>query len=282
MRFDFATLLVLLVLVCGIIWAIDAALWAPRRRRDAAERADAERGDAERDRAAGSDEYDVEMPKIVELARSFFPVFLVVLLLRSFLVEPFRIPSGSMVPTLLIGDFILVNKFTYGIRLPITDHKIIEIGTPQRGDIVVFRYPEDPAVPYIKRVVGLPGDRINYEKKRVHINGKPVPLDQVPSLYSGRGSQSRFTGFIHQRETLGEKEHSILLNPRRARAFPIEYKVPEDHYFVLGDNRDESADSRVWGFVPDQNLIGKAFKIWMHFDWGHGGPQWERLGSDIE
>jgi signal peptidase I len=264
MRLDFATVLVVLVFVCGIIWALDAWLWAPRRKLGATE------GDAE-----------PALPIIVEYARSFFPVFFIVLVLRSFLVEPFRIPSGSMVPTLLTGDFILVNKFAYGVRLPVTDHKLVALGTPERGDVVVFRYPEDQVTPYIKRVVGLPGDTVGYADKQVFLNGKPVPLARLSDVYAGTGSQIKYTGLIHFKEDLLGIDHSVLVDPSTPMSKPFEVRVPDGHYFVMGDNRDKSSDSRIWGFVPDENLIGKAFMIWMHFDWGHGSPEWNRIGNDI-
>jgi signal peptidase I len=210
---------------------------------------------------------------------SFFPVILVVFLLRSFLVEPFKIPSSSMVPTLLVGDFILVNKFTYGIRLPVANRKIVELGNPQRGDVMVFRYPEDPSLDYIKRVVGLPGDRVEYRNKRLSINGTPVQVRQVEDYLSKERMQfSR--RFI---ETLGGVEHQILLeddappmmspSPRFAYAGNCNYNasgmactVPPGHYFMMGDNRDNSSDSRVWGFVPDENIVGKAFFIWLNLN----------------
>jgi signal peptidase I len=254
MSFDFAALLVLLTAGSGLTWAVDSWLFAPRRR----QRASAEGGQPAE-------------PMLVEYARSFFPVFLIVLLLRSFLVEPFRIPSGSMMPTLLIGDFVLVNKYDYGIRLPVLNMKIVENDAPKRGDIVVFRYPEDPSVPYIKRVIGVPGDRIEYRDKVLYINGTEVPQSAVDA---GSGA----AGAVEYRERLQGVEHSILLDPRRPDR---EYAatVPEHHYFVLGDNRDNSRDSRFWGFVPDDYLIGRAFMIWMNWHWKSGGIEWKRIGT---
>ena len=271
MRFDFPTIMVLLVVASGLIWAFDAVVLARRRRASLPQSEDeaAEEGGA----SASSP------PKIVEYARSFFPVFLIVLLLRSFLVEPFRIPSGSMMPTLLIGDFILVNKFVYGIRLPITDDKLIEVSEPRRGDVIVFRYPEDPSIPFIKRVVGLPGDRIAYYNKVLYINGEPA--EQIPvGTYVGEGAGSNMSGASLRVEVLGDERHEILVQP----GYPsIDGKtvVPEGHYFVLGDNRDNSRDSRYWGTVPDELLIGKAFTIWMNWDWGNG-IEWKRIGTSIE
>ena len=206
-------------------------------------------------------------------------MILIVFLLRSFLVEPFKIPSSSMVPTLLVGDFILVNKYTYGIRLPVANRKLIELGRPERGDVMVFRFPEDPSLDYIKRVVGVPGDRIEYRNKRLSVNGTPVPLRQVDDyLQKERMQFSR--RFI---ETVNGAEHEILLDEDAsasfmpARAFPfagncnynmngLACTVPPGHYFVMGDNRDNSSDSRVWGFVPDENIVGKAFFIWLNLN----------------
>jgi len=220
---------------------------------------------------------DEKLPTSVEYARSFFPIFLIVLLLRAFLVEPFRIPSGSMMPTLLVGDFILVNKFSYGIRVPVTKNKLIELGEPQRGDIVVFRWPVNPRLDYIKRVVGLPGDRIRYQKKTVFINGEPAPVEVV-GQYQPEGSGMRALGSIEGREQLGDVEHSVLINPLASDFSPScgflgyrEVTVPDGHYLMFGDNRDDSNDGRCWGFVPEENLVGKAFFVWMSWDWQRSG-----------
>jgi len=254
---DFAALLTLLTLVSGAIWAADSLWLAPRRRRLG--------GDA------------VAEPVLVDYARSFFPIFLIVLLLRSFLVEPFRIPSGSMIPTLLIGDFILVNKYVYGIRLPVLNQKVIELDAPERGDVVVFRYPLDPATPFIKRVIGLPGDTVRYADKVLYINGERVNTTARGS-YLGVRSAAIHTGAALVREELGMHSHDIILSS--ASGSPDgEFKVPEGHYFVLGDNRDNSRDSRFWGFVPDHSLVGRAFFIWMNWD---RGPGWGRIGTVIE
>jgi signal peptidase I len=262
--------MVILVLVTGGIWAFDAMVLARRRRAAVATHAGAE--------SPARREAPPE-PKVVEYAKSFFPVFLVVFLLRSFLVEPFRIPSGSMMPTLLIGDFILVNKFSYGIRLPVVDRKMVELGDPERGDVVVFRYPEDPSTPFIKRIVGLPGDVVEYRDKTVYINGEVA--DQVRAgTYTGTGSGVTMNGASFRREALGGSEHSILVMEGMP-GLSGRAVVPEGHYFVLGDNRDNSRDSRYWGTVPDRNLIGKAFTIWMNWD-GRHGPDWSRIGRSIE
>jgi len=252
----FALFLFLLLVVTGAVWALDAA-WLRKRRA------------ARTPQAA--------QPWWVEYSISFFPVILIVFVLRSFLVEPFKIPSGSMIPTLLVGDFILVNKFAYGIRLPIVNKKIVDIGNPQRGDVMVFRYPVDPSLDYIKRVVGLPGDRIEYQNKRLAINGSPVPETQIDDYLSRERMQfsQRFV------ENLGGVEHQILIDDQApayvAQRFQFPYSgncqynslgfactVPPGHYFMMGDNRDSSSDSRVWGFVPDENIVGKAFFIWLN------------------
>ncbi len=250
---NFALFLFLLLLLTGLIWALEAAVL--RRRRPT----------------------QVRQPWWVEYSVSFFPVILAVFILRSFVVEPFKIPSGSMMPTLLIGDFILVNKFTYGIRLPVINRKVIEVSNPQRGDVMVFRYPPDPSLDYIKRVVGLPGDRVEYRGKRLLINGHEVSVRQVDD-YLSRERMQYSQRFI---ERLDGVEHEILLDgdapnvPPYTRAFPhagncnynsngLTCVVPPGHYFMMGDNRDNSSDSRVWGFVPDENIVGKAFFIWLN------------------
>jgi len=275
MNLDFPTIMVLLVAVTGGIWAFDAVVLAPRRRPSVAEGSD---GVVEDDGEFDAGEV-LEPPKLVEYARSFFPIFLIVLLLRSFLVEPFRIPSGSMMPTLLIGDFILVNKYTYGIRLPIVNKKIISIGRPERGDVVVFRFPEDPTIPFIKRIVGLPGDRISYYNKTLYINGEPARQENM-GTYTGHGSGSNMTGTSLRAEYLDDAPHDMLIQG----GYPGvegEIVVPEENYFVLGDNRDNSRDSRYWGTVPDDHLIGRAFSIWMNWDWGEG-IDWGRIGTSIK
>ncbi|MCB1745435.1 MAG: signal peptidase I [Gammaproteobacteria bacterium] len=261
MRFDFPTIMVLLVAVSGGVWLIDELFFARGRRRAA---------EAE----------PVPAPRLVEYARSFFPVFLIVLLLRSFLVEPFRIPSASMMPTLVEGDFILVNKYTYGIRLPITDTKIVPLGAPERGDVVVFRAPETPDTPYIKRVVGIPGDEIAYRGKQLFINGQPVEQKDL-GTYVGKDAGQEMTGASLRIEQLPGKAHEILLDGLKPSLMNKRWTVPEGHYFVLGDNRDNSHDSRYWNFVPDENLIGKAFIIWLHYDVGYW-PDLGRIGTLIQ
>lgn len=283
MTFDFPAFLVLASFLTGGIWLLDVVVLAPRRRR-AAEAAGVGDVGAEEGRAAYKE------PILVEYARSFFPVIFAVLVLRSFLVEPFRIPSNSMMPTLLTGDFILVNKFDYGLRLPVLNTKFLEIGEPKRGDVVVFKFPLDPKTDYIKRVVGLPGDVIAYRDKTVYINGEAMP--QLPiGTYTGVGSGREMTGAREALESLSGVDHTILIRPS-APDLPFgcqvlaygPVKVPEGHYFVMGDNRDNSNDSRCWGFVPEENLIGKAFMIWMHWDSERKGfpIAWSRLGDSIQ
>ena len=259
---NFALILFILLLVSGAIWAVDSLLLKPKRRPDAKD------------------------PWWVEYGSGFFPVILIVFVLRSFIIEPFKIPSGSMIPTLLVGDFILVNKYAYGIRLPVINKKVIDIGKPQRGDVMVFRYPEDPSLDYIKRVVGLPGDKIAYQNKRLTINGQPVEVAKLDDylhperLYYSKQYQETLGGVTY--DTLNDADAPAFV-PDVVR-FPYRdlcrydsagfvCKVPEGNYFAMGDNRDNSKDSRVWGFVPDANIVGKAFFIWFH--WG----EMSRIGS---
>ena len=270
MNFDFSAFLVFLTFFSGTIWLVYSLFFAPSRQStDGAE--------------SGSDNKNAEtlhLPIVVEYAKSFFPIFLIVLILRSFIFEPFKIPSGSMMPTLLIGDFILVNKYQYGIRLPVLHNKIINNETPERGDIVVFRYPEDPSIPYIKRVVGLPGDKIAYNNKTLYIND--ISVTQILNgRYNAQGSGKVMDGSSLRVENLGDIEHKILISPGR-RSQELEVMVPEGHYFVLGDNRDNSKDSRFWGFVPDENLVGRAFMIWMNWDSKNGGIDFHRIGTIIK
>lgn len=275
MNFDFPTILVLATFITGGIWALDALFWAPKRR----ENAPVIEGDAVVESAELS-EQQVKEPLFVEYAKSFFPIILIVLVIRSFLVEPFRIPSGSMMPTLLVGDFILVNKFSYGIRLPVINRKIIELGSPERGDIIVFRYPENPAIDYIKRVVGVPGDHVRYSNKVLYLNGEPME-QAFRDTYIGIGSGAPMTGASVLTEQLAGINHDILVVPNGFDR-TYEFTVPEGEYFVMGDNRDNSRDSRFWGTVPDENLVGKAFMIWMNWDANAAGVAWSRIGSTIE
>lgn len=222
--------------------------------------------------------YDIEKePLLVEYAHSFFPVVLIVFLLRSFIAEPFRIPSASMMPTLLVGDFILVNKFTYGIRIPVINKKVIELSQPRRGDIVVFRYPKNPEVDYIKRLIGLPHDKISYINKRLTVNGQPIPETALGS-FQGVGQGEDMTGAALFLENLTGVEHQML-NRDGVSSVEFTYTVPEGQYFMMGDNRDNSNDSRYWGTVPEENLVGKAFFIWMSWDWQNKGVDFSRIGT---
>jgi len=223
-------------------------------------------------------------PKVVQWSIELFPVLLLVLVLRGFIFEPFRVPSNSMMPTLLTGDFILVNKFDYGLRLPILNSKIIDFSKPERGDVIVFRYPnyEHSAgysgVDFIKRVVALPGDTISYEKDQLTVNGESVDYRKIGS-YQGVDSGKAMSGYRHIREKINEANHDILLHPLGySRELP-KTTVPEGHYFVMGDNRPHSSDSRFWGYVPESYILGKAIGIWMHWDWNHNTMQFSRIGS---
>lgn len=264
----FALILFSLLLLTGVIWLLDRFMLRAKR-------------------PAGATQ-----PWWVEYAISFFPVILIVFVLRSFLVEPFKIPSGSMIPTLHVGDFILVNRFTYGLRLPIVNKKFIEINQPQRGDVMVFHYPEDPSVDYIKRVVGVPGDVLTYRNKRLSINGVEQKL-QRDGDYNYVESGLNFVHTEAFKEELSGRSHPVLLNPEMPQIhlgnvanFPqhgqcsysaeeMRCTVPAGHYFMMGDNRDNSRDSRYWGFVPDDMIVGKAFFIWMNFS------ELKRIGLSI-
>lgn len=266
MNIDFAAVLVFLTFLSGFIWLLDS-LFFSRNRKTATLK-------------SGEVRETPEVPLLVDYAKSFFPIFLFVLILRSFIAEPFRIPSASMMPTLLIGDFILVNKYDYGIRLPVLNTLVISNKTPERGDIIVFRYPENPAIPYIKRVVGLPGDHVAYYDKTLYINGKPVE-QQVMGKYAATGSGTMMEGASLRLEILDSVAHEILVDQERYSR-EVEGIVPENQYFVLGDNRDNSKDSRYWGFVPDEHLIGRAFMIWMNWDSRNGGIDWGRIGTILK
>jgi signal peptidase I len=295
-QLDFSSVLVAISAVTGVIWAVDAGVLRRGRWRAA--------------KAAGKDPALIPEPATVDYARSFFPVALAVLLLRAFVFEPFRIPSDSMMPTLLDGDFIVVDKFAYGLRLPVTNTKILDTGSPKRGDVVVFRYPLDPSENYIKRVVGLPGDHVTVRDDRLIINGQVIPF-KVTGTYT----DGCYINMQLAVEHLGLHTHQALLCPVPLQVTPyplpgckrsdargyvcggtpppgampliepevVTKVVPPGEYLMVGDNRDNSDDGRVWGFVPDANLVGKATYIW--FDWDpqrSGGPLWSRIGKKIQ
>ncbi|MGB5291068.1 MAG: signal peptidase I [Lysobacterales bacterium] len=265
MNIDFALVLVVLTSLSGIIWLVDSLLFKQRRM----------------DRSVQTSIEPPREPVMVEYARSLFPVLLIVLVFRSFLFEPFKIPSGSMIPTLLVGDFIVVNKFSYGIRLPVLNKKIIDIGEPKRGDVVVFRYPKDPSVNFIKRAVGLPGDTIVYRDKRLFINGEEVKEKAAGRF--GSDNVKCTTPAVDASlfwEELGDANHNILIHDRSG-ARNGQWVVPEGHYFMMGDNRDRSNDSREWGFVPEENVLGRAVGIWLNFDFEKGCADFSRVGNGI-
>ena len=272
MTFNFPLLLVVITLVTGVIWLIDSLFFASKRRRRWQE-TEALAGERS---TPNAEPYE---PVLVEYARSFFPVLALVLILRSFIFEPFRIPSGSMIPTLLVGDFILVNKFSYGLRLPVLHNRIVDTGSPQRGDVAVFRFPENPSLDYIKRVIGLPGDTVVYRDKQLFVNGETFDVSAgEPYLdpYTGKSNPQ----LTEHTENFGESEHQILRYGLSGNRTEQTWVVPENHYFMMGDNRDNSNDGRAWGFVPEENLVGKAVLIWMNIrNWS---VQWNRIGDRIK
>jgi signal peptidase I len=293
-RMDFSTVLAAGIAVAALVWILDRALLAPWRRRLLL--------------ARGTVGSAIQLPTTVEYAHSFLPVLVVVLVVRAFIFEPFRIPSDSMMPTLQDGDFIAVNKFAYGLRLPVLNRKFLDLGAPQRGDVVVFRYPVDPAINYIKRLVGLPGDRVQVKNDQLIVNGVPVPLQLV-----GKYNDGCYIDIPESVEQLGTHRHRILAcrTPDYIQAEPLascrrairvsyqcndptngqapdhndfpETEVPAGHYLMIGDNRDNSEDGRFWGFVPEENLVGKATRIWLNLRWpSEGWPAWNRIGNRID
>jgi len=276
MDIDFPLILVILVFGSGLIWALDALILAPGRRRAVAELqgqypAWHEEGSAQSHQYRARVSETASEPVLVEYARSFFPVLAVVFVLRSFLVEPFQIPSSSMVPTLQVGDYILVNKYTYGIRLPVLRTKVLSLNEPQRGDVMVFFPPHMNDTYFIKRVVGLPGDTVTYRNKRLSVNGETVALQPVAELPTGK---ARYQLGL---EALGEANHLMQVDAMRPpRDFSV--LVKPGHYFMMRDNRDNSSDSRIWGQVPEQDIVGKAFAVWMHWDSFFSIPSFSRAG----
>ena len=272
---DLELILVIGTLVTGAVWLLDKFFLRKRRTGVSQQRArKGEPGEETKPDAKAAKE-----PWHIETCKSFFPILLIVLILRAFVAEPFRIPSGSMMPTLLHGDFILVNKFTYGIRLPVLHAKIMDTGTPRRGDVAVFRFPVNPADDYIKRIIGLPGDRIEYRNKTVFVNDRPMQ-QASNGVYRGTGSNSVMNGIPVFSEDLEEIRHDVMITYPRYN-IPIVEVVPENHYFVMGDNRDHSSDSRSWGFVPEENLVGRAFLVWMNWDFAGKKFDFGRIGKKI-
>ena len=289
---NFSLLLFVLTVVTLCYWLAERFHFAPRRlvAANALEQQDAARREQLASRGIAKVDGDVAQardtllmqPWWLDWTAGLFPVILVVFLLRSFLFEPFKIPSGSMIPTLLVGDLILVNKYHYGVRLPVINKKIINNNDPRRGDVMVFRFPKDTSVDYIKRVVGIPGDEISFRNQKLFVNGEAAPLEQTPP--PGFYDEEALRYFPEFKEKFGSVEHRILVNPQsqpfygaedkitfpfrencRYSAEGINCKVPAGHYFMMGDNRDNSQDSRFWGFVPDENIVGRAFFVWMNF-----------------
>ncbi|KZX79012.1 S26 family signal peptidase [Oleiphilus sp. HI0009] len=256
MDIDFPLVLVVLTFFTGFVYLADVLYFSKQREASKAPKA--------------SSEDEPKMHWLIDNSRSFFPVLALVLVLRSFLVEPFQIPSGSMLPTLEVGDFILVNKYEYGLRLPVAGTKVVELNDPERGDVIVFKFPEDGKTNYIKRVVGIPGDVIRYDEKQLFINGELVPETLVANLPPYRLAKEQIGNVTHQL-----MEHKL----RRNIQAEGEWVVPENSYFVMGDNRDNSNDSRYWGFVPDELVVGKAFAIWMQWKGLTSLPSFSRAGS---
>ncbi|HWP12961.1 MAG TPA: signal peptidase I [Ramlibacter sp.] len=293
---NFALLLFLATVVTGLYWLAERLYFLPQREL-AANRLEAQAARRHADLAArGITQVDGDVaqarqrlltqPWWLDWTAGLFPVILAVFVLRSFLFEPFKIPSGSMIPTLLVGDLILVNKFAYGVRLPVINTKLTDGTPPQRGDVMVFRYPPKPSLDYIKRVVGVPGDEVAYLNKNLTVNGQPVPKKSLPDFFD----EDAMLYFKQFEEVLGDKRHRVLNDDNRPAFIPgvedfqfkqncrysvegVVCKVPEGHFFMMGDNRDNSLDSRYWGFVPDRNIVGKAFFIWMNFG------SFKRIGS---
>jgi signal peptidase I len=277
MDLDFALILTVAVLVAGAIWGFDLAFLKPRRRQALAAALGSLRegveGEVPEETVAAVTEREMREPTLVEYAHSFFPVLFVVWLLRSFLFEPFTIPSGSMLPTLQVGDYILVNKYAYGLRLPVLGTEVVPVGKPQRGDIMVFKYPENPSQNFIKRVVGVPGDRIRVAGGLVWVNGELLARERL--AFAGADSWE-----LYFRETTGKTLHLIRHEEGRESGSPQgEWVVPAASYFMLGDNRDNSRDSRFWGFVPDSYIVGRASLIWMHKEPGLHLPSFGRNGK---
>lgn len=265
---NFEVILTLLTFISGIICLTDLIFFAPKRKKE------------RKDLLNHPNHTPHQRPWLVDYAYSFFPVFLLVLVIRSFIFEPFRIPSGSLEPTLNVGDFILVNKYDYGLRLPVLHTKILSTGTPKRGDIMVFRWPVDPNTDYIKRVIGIPGDRVSYINKQLFINGEAIPQQGVGESLNMDENNLAWPVLLKNEDLLGIK-HDIYVRPTTPAHDFTDVIVPEGNYFVMGDNRDNSSDSRYWGFVPEENLLGKAILIWFSWDSSKNEVRFKRMGKMI-
>lgn len=262
MNINFELILFYATVIAGVIALADIMYFAPRRQ------------------SARSGSSSTKMPILFEYARSFFPILLIVFLLRSFLFEPFRIPSGSLEPTLLTGDFILVNKYDYGIRLPVWHKEVMPMHTPARGDIMIFRWPPNQAFNFIKRVIGLPGDHVSYINKSLIINGEVMPQKMLRQTSVENETGTTWMADEKEENLLGIR-HKIYIDPNKPSHDFQDIIVPPGMYFVMGDNRDDSADSRYWGFVPNKNIVGKAVLIWMSWNGHHTAVRWNRIGSTI-
>lgn len=257
MTIDFPFVLTMLVIISGIIALIDILFFAKKRK------------------ISGK-----KQPIIFEYARSFFPILLLVWGIRSFLVQPYRVPTGSLEPTVLPGDFIVVNQFSYGLRLPVLNKKLVSIGEPKTGDIVLFRWPPNPSTIYVKRVIGVPGDHVIYKNKVLTINGKVMSQESLGSAFDFEPGDPPIPSQLKE-ENLNGIKHKILLSNQDRKAPVYDIVVPKNMYFMVGDNRDDSGDSRMWGFVPEANLVGKAFGIWMSWDSDKSTVRWQRIGTPI-
>jgi signal peptidase I len=262
MNFNFELILFYATLITGLIALFDVFFLAPKRKR------------------AWKGESQAKLPIIIDYSRSFFPVLLIVFLLRSFLFEPFRIPTGSLEPSLLVGDFILLNKFAYGVRLPVIQKKIMETGQPKRGDIMVFHWPPNPSYYFIKRVIGLPGDKVSYVNKELTINGQKIPQAFLQDNIAYDGNGGEWKVLENQENLLGVK-HKIFIDPAKSSRDYNDIVVPKGMYFVMGDNRDDSADSRYWGFVAEKYVVGKAVLVWMSWNSAKTNIRWNRIGKLI-
>ena len=258
---DFTFYLTLAVVITGVIALLDVLFWARKRRRE-----------------------NTKQPVVIEYARSFFPVLLLVLVIRSFIVQPYRVPSSSLVPTVLPGDFIAVKQYEYGLRLPVLNTKIVNVSEPKHGQIFLFRYPVDPNVTFVKRVIGVPGDHIQYKNKVLYINGVEAKQKLLESTHYIDENGVYFT-VNRMEEDLDGVKHQIFVQPEGGETQDIDVVVPPGHYFAMGDNRDDSGDSRSWGFVPEENLIGQAFWIFMSWDTNANGldkVRWKRIGTGLD